>query len=88
MDTSRFRKIRTLDDIKLEKARLKYEMMAAENDLHSSLEGIQRMFTMNGFITRVSTGVLFAQDLYHKFGNIISWFRRKKTTRARDEEEE
>ncbi|MDX9940610.1 MAG: hypothetical protein RBS53_00165 [Bacteroidales bacterium] len=80
MDTTRFKKIKTLNDIKLEKERLRYEMLAAEHSLHDSLEGIQQTFTMNGLVSRVSTGFLFAQDVYNRFGNIISFFRRKKSS--------
>ncbi|MEE4177436.1 MAG: hypothetical protein V2I46_08000 [Bacteroides sp.] len=82
MNTSRFKNIRTLNDIKLEKARLRYEMLAAENNLHDNLEGVQRLFTMNGLVTRLSAGFLFAQDVYSKFNNVFSWFRRKKSSKV------
>lgn len=79
MDTSRFKNIKTLNDIKLEKARLRYEMLVSENNLHDNLEGVQRLFTMNGLVTRFSSGIVFAQNVASKFSNVISWFRRKKS---------
>lgn len=88
MDTSRLKNIKTLNDIKLEKARLRYEMMAAESHLHESLEGVQRMFTLNGIVTRISTGILFAQDIYQKVNNLFSWFRRKKAPEKETDAEE
>ena len=85
MNNYRFKNIRTLSDIKLEKARLRYEMLEAERNLHENLEGVQRMFTLNGLVTRVSTGILFAQDIYHKFNNIIGWFRSKMSSNKEKE---
>jgi hypothetical protein len=79
MNQSRFKNIRTFNEIKLEKARLRYEMLVAENRLHENLEGVQRIVTMGAFASRISTGVHFVQDVYQRFSGLISWFRRKKT---------
>lgn len=79
MDTSRFKNIKSFNDIKLEKARLRYDMLVVENGLHENLEGVQRLVTMGGFATRITTGVHFVQDVYQRFSGLISWFRRKKT---------
>lgn len=78
MDFSRFKNIKTLQDIKLEKARLRYDMLLAENHLHENLEGVQRLITMGAFATRISTGIHFVQDVYHRLSGFFSWFRRKK----------
>ncbi|MBW6498361.1 MAG: hypothetical protein K0B09_08245 [Bacteroidales bacterium] len=79
MDTSRFKNIRTFNDIKLEKARLRYDMLLAENSLQENLEGVQRLVTIGAFTSRITNGVHFVQDVYQRFSGIISWFRRKKT---------
>jgi len=79
MNPSRFKNIRTLNEIKLEKAKLRYEMLVAENKLHENLEGVQRIVTMGAFASRITTGVHFVQDVYQRFAGFISWFRRKKT---------
>lgn len=79
MNQSRFKNIRTFNEIKLEKARLRYEMLVAENRLHENLEGVQRIVTMGAFASRISTGVHFVQDVYQRISGLISWFRRKKT---------
>lgn len=79
MDTSRLKKIRSFNDIKLEKARLRYDMLLVENSLHENLEGVQRLVTMGAFASRITTGVHFAQNVYQRFAGFLSWFRRKKT---------
>jgi len=79
MDTSRFKNIKSFNDIKLEKARLRYDMLVAENSLQENLEGVQRLVTMGAIASRVSTGVHFVQDVFQKVSGLFSWFRRKKS---------
>lgn len=79
MDTSRFKNIKSFNDIKFEKARLRYDMLVAENSLHENLEGVQRLVTMGGVATRISTGVHFVQDVYQRVSSLFSWFRREKS---------
>ena len=66
MDLNRFKNIKTLNDIKLEKARLRYDMLLAENRLLENLESVQRIFTIGGLISRISNAVKFGQDVYHR----------------------
>jgi hypothetical protein len=78
MNLARYKNIRTFNEIKLEKAKLRYEMLVVENRLHENLEGVQRIFTMGAFASRITTGVHFAQNVYQRFAGFLSWFRRKK----------
>jgi len=88
MDISRFKNIRTLNDIKLEKARLRYDMLLAENSLHENLESVQRIFTIGGLITRISNAAKFGQDVYHRIAGVFSWFRRNKAAEKEEDSSE
>jgi hypothetical protein len=79
MDTRHFSKIRTLKDIKIEKAKIRYEMLLAENKLMESFGAIQQAFTITTIFSRITQGFHVALNVYHnvrKFMDKI--FRRKK----------
>ena len=80
MNFSRFKKIKTLNDIKLEKARLRYDMLVAENHLNENIEGVQKVFAVGAFASRITNGFYFAQNVFQRFSGFFSWFKRKKHT--------
>ncbi len=56
MDMERFRRIRTLHDIKIEKARLRYESLVAENAMMDSVRAVGSLFSLVRYIRKVSAG--------------------------------
>lgn len=82
MDTQRFSKIRTLKDIKLEKARLRLETFALETSLNENLRAIRSVGSIPGFFSRMSYGFELGQRIYQKIYDWIilfkSWRKKKK----------
>lgn len=85
IDLDRYRKIKTLQDIKLEKARLRYEMLLAENRLSESIETIYGLFTAPALLARASEVFSYAQKVYSAFQNAWGWLFRKKHRSAENE---
>ncbi len=67
------RNIKTLDDIRVEKARLRYEALLAEKNLNESLHAVERMSTFFSSFKRV---VSVFQQSYHMFLRMTSFFSR------------
>lgn len=67
MSFQRFKNIRTLQDIKLEKAKMKYEMLFAENRLMDSLNAVEKLVTIVSFFRRFAAGISYAQHFIRNF---------------------
>ncbi len=67
------RNIKTMDDIRVEKARLRYEALIAEKNLDESLGGLEKLSDIMGNVKR---GYAAAQQAYQMFARISSWFNR------------
>jgi hypothetical protein len=79
IDTERLKKIRTLQDIQLEKAKLRYEMLLAENRLAEDINVIMGVFSMQAFFESASKMFSMAWRVYSGMQNIFGWiFRRKR----------
>lgn len=78
MDHKQFRHIRNFQDIKLEKARLRYDMLLAENRIMANLNAIQGFVTLAAFFTRFSQGFSVARSVFSRFSQAFSWVFRKK----------
>lgn len=78
MDVSRFKNIRTLQDIKLEKARLRYEMLLAENRLLDDLRVFQGIFTAPALLNRATELFSYTRRAYQGVQHAIGWLFRKK----------
>lgn len=88
MNRRRLNKIKTLSDIKLEKAKLRYDLLVAENKLSETFETIEAMATFPSFFSRISDGFEIAQTVYIRISRIIerinSWrSKRKKKKRKK-----
>lgn len=78
IDSKRFREIKTLQDIKLEKAKLRYEMLIAENRLIDSLGVVQGFFTASQLLSRANEMYAYVRRAYAGVQHVIGWvFRRK-----------
>jgi hypothetical protein len=78
IDSDRLKKIKTFQDIKLEKAKLRYEALLAENRLFENLNEIQGQFTFPLFLTRFKDGFAFASKIYSNVNSILGKVFRKK----------
>jgi len=85
INTKRFRKLKTLHDIELEKARLKYDMLLAENRLMEDIDAVSGLFTHSSFFSRASDAFSYASGVYSGIQNLLGWFFRKKDRRAGNE---
>jgi hypothetical protein len=87
-DTQRFRKIKNFQDIKLEKAKLRYEALLAENRLYDDLVAIQNQFTFPVFLSKFKEGFSYASKIYSGIYNVMGWVFRKKSQPGQTESEE
>ncbi len=74
--------IKTMDDIRVEKARLRYEALLAEKNLNDSIHAFEKM---SMFFSSLKRAFSVFQQSYHLFlrmtsffGRIFSGFRRKE----------
>lgn len=88
IDYRQFRHIRNFQDIRLEKARLRYEMLLAENRLMASLHAIQGFVTLTTFFSRFSEGFSIARNIASRLGQAFSWVFGKKKKPAPEPEQE
>ena len=78
IDTQRLRKIKSLQDIKLEKAKLRYEALLTETRLYEDLNAIQNQFTFPVFLARVKGGISFANRVFSGLQSTLGWVFSKK----------
>lgn len=79
IDSKRFREIRTLQDIKLEKAKIRYEMLVAENRLIESMGTVQGLFTASQLLARANEVYAYMQRAYAGIQRVMGWmFRRRE----------
>lgn len=79
IDNKRFREMKTLQDIKLEKAKIRYEMLVVENRLIDSLNSFQGLFTASQLLSRANETYAYIQRVYSGVQRFVGWvFRRKK----------
>ncbi len=83
------RNIKTMDDIRVEKARLRYEALMAEKNLDESLGAFEKL---SDFLSNIKRGFAAFQQAYHLFSRMSSWLSRvfsgfkKKETPDTEEE--
>ncbi len=81
MDSNRFNKIKTLNDLKLEKARLRYEVLVAEGRMMENFQSIESLFTLPSILSRIKFGFEVAYNVYEKirdFSGHFGFWRKKK----------
>jgi len=83
MDTSRFKKIKTLNDLKLEKARLRYELIVIENNLNENFKAVEDMASYSALISKVTYGFEVGQRIYKKIHQLFSWIGSKRKGRKK-----
>lgn len=78
INSDRLRKIKSLQDIKLEKAKYRYELLLAENRLFEHMVAIQNQFTFPLFLSKVKHGFVFASKIVSSISSFTGWLFRKK----------
>lgn len=73
IDTKRFRAIKTLQDIRLEKARLRYELLLAENALADNLNGLQNALSFARVLSRITEGYSYARNIFSRVSGLFNW---------------
>lgn len=71
MNTKRFKKIRTIKDIELEKANLRYEMLVAENKMMDNFESLATVFSISSIIVRANKSLNTVLRTYSMISNIF-----------------
>jgi hypothetical protein len=81
MDTSRFLKIKSLSDVKYEKAKLRYELAALEARMDENLTSIRSVASFASLFSRVGFGFDMAQTAFSRIRWLldkISIWKKKK----------
>ena len=76
--------IKTLHDLRMEKVRLRYESMRAEDAMNDSLGAIGRMFTVFTFIQKTGRRLRFAYGIFSGIAGLASRFLYKKVKKEDD----
>lgn len=77
MEMERFKKISTLHDIRVEKARLRYESLVAENAMMDSFRAIGRLFSLIGYVRRAAAGFGTAYSMGSRISQFVGKIFRK-----------
>lgn len=88
MDTSRFKRIKTLKDLKLEKARLRYELLVIENNLSQNFKAVEDMASYSALFSKITYGYEVGQRIYKKFHQLFSWLGSKRKRRKKKNNKE
>jgi hypothetical protein len=82
MDTQRFLKIKSLSDLRYEKARLRYEIAALEARLDENLTTLRSVASYASIFSSVGFGFEMVSNAYHRvrwlIDKISSWTGGKK----------
>ncbi len=85
IDTKRFKKMRSIQDIKLEKAKLRYEMLLAEKNLEENLGHAGDFLSLGALASRFKRGLNTAIRTYSLIAGIF--IRKRKKDKYKQVEE-
>lgn len=81
--------IKTVQDIKLQKARLRYEAILAENKMMESFHSIGQVFSIIYTFRKVTSGLSYVYQTYLKISDFVSrLFGGSKKEKKADNQEE
>ncbi len=78
------RNIKTLHDIRMEKVRLRYESMRAEDAMNDSLGALGRMFTVFSFIQKTGHRLRFIYSVVSGITSLVGRFLYKKVKKKEE----
>ncbi len=88
--TESIRNIKSMQDIRVEKARLRYESLMAEKSLADTLQASEKVFTFFSFfrysVDMMRTGYNMFVSMYQVFDRLFGRFVRKKSKAAEEAE--
>lgn len=76
------KKIRSMQDVRAEKYRLRYEAMRAEYKLNASMEAVGRVYSMLSYIRRAGKVASHSFNIATSVSRFIYSFFQKKTSRS------
>ncbi len=82
--SERLKKIKTPHDIRMEKVRLRYESMRAEDAMNDSLGALGRMFTVFSFIKKTGHRLRFIYSMVSGITRLAGRFLYKKVKKIED----
>ncbi len=83
IDNNRFKNIRSLQDIKLEKAKLKYDMLVAEKKLTDNVSVFENIFNVSTYFSQISKEL---SGYIKVFSSITSFFRKRKSSKRKSDD--
>ena len=75
----RLREVRTMQDLRVEKARLRYEALMAEKDLSDSLQAVGKVVTFFTLFRRAAGGARYAYGIISRLSGFFSGLFGKKS---------
>ncbi len=82
--TERLRDVRTMQDLRVEKARMRYEVLMAEKDLTDSLQAVEKVVTFFTLFRRAAGGVRYAYGVISRMSGFFSGLFRKRKQKEAD----
>lgn len=83
----RLKDVRTMQDLRVEKARLRYEVLMAEKDLSDSLRAVGKVITFFTLFRRVAGGARFAYGVVSRLSGFLTGFFGKKSKKKKADKE-
>ncbi len=77
--TERLRDVRTMQDLRVEKARLRYEALMAEKDLSDSLRAVEKVVKFFTLFRRAAGGARYAYGVASRLSGFFSGLFGKKS---------
>ncbi len=78
------RKIKTPHDIRMEKVRLRYESMRAEDAMNDSLGAVGKMFAVFSYIRKTGRRLRFVYGIFSGIAGLVGRFVHKKVKKEED----
>lgn len=78
----RLKHIRTMQDLRVEKARLRYESLMAEKDLNDSVEAIGKVMTFFTLFRRAAGGARYAYGIFSRVSDYLGGLFKKKSRKG------
>ncbi len=79
----RLREVRTMRDLRVEKARLRYEALMAEKDLADSTRAVGKVVTFFTLFRRAAVGARYAYGIVSRLSGFFSGLFGKKSRKRR-----